>query len=103
MNGSRVDFPALQSMTFFEPDRRKFRCLDLAYDALALGGTAPAAMNAANEVAVKAFLDRKISFEKIPVVIERSLNVHKIRTNPDIHDITEADSLTRAFAGTLLE
>jgi 1-deoxy-D-xylulose-5-phosphate reductoisomerase len=102
MNGFRVNFPMLHSMTFFEPDREKFRCLGLAYDALALGGTAPAVLNAANEVAVHAFLDRKISFEKIPVVIERSLSLHKTRLNPDIQDIIEADQLTRTFAGTLL-
>ena len=102
MNGSRVNFPALQSMTFFEPDREKFRCLGLAYDALALGGTAPAALNAANEVAVHSFLNRKISFDKIPTVIERALVLHKTRSNPDIHDIIEADRQTREFVGTLL-
>ncbi|MCX6132493.1 MAG: 1-deoxy-D-xylulose-5-phosphate reductoisomerase [Ignavibacteriales bacterium] len=102
MNGARIDFPALQSMTFFEPDRDKFRCLGLAYDALALGGTAPAVLNAANEVAVNSFLSRKISFEKIPTVIERALTLHKTRLNPDIHDIIEADRQTRDFVGTLL-
>ncbi|HTY37686.1 MAG TPA: 1-deoxy-D-xylulose-5-phosphate reductoisomerase [Bacteroidota bacterium] len=102
MNGSRVDFPELQSMTFFKPDRDKFRCLGLAYDALALGGTAPAVLNAANEVAVHSFLNRGISFDKIPTVIERALALHKTRTNPDIDDIIEADRETRAFVGTLL-
>ena len=102
MNGARVDFPALRSMTFFEPDRAKFRCLDLAYDALSLGGTAPAILNAANEMAVSAFLQRRISFEKIPVVIERALSLHKTRSNPDLQDIIEADRQVRVFAGTLL-
>jgi len=103
MNGARVNFPTLHSMTFLEPDTAKFRCLGLAYDALALGGTAPAVLNAANEVAVNAFLNKKISFEKIPTVIERSLNLHKTRSNPDIQDIVEADRQTREFAGTLLQ
>lgn len=102
MNGLRIDFPALQSMTFFQPDRDKFRCLGLAYDALALGGTAPAVLNAANEVAVSLFLSHAISFEKIPTVIERALTLHKTRLNPDIHDIIEADRQTRDFVGTLL-
>jgi len=102
MNGARVDFPALRSMTFFEPDRAKFRCLDLAYDALSLGGTAPAILNAANEMAVSAFLQRRISFEKIPVVIERALSLHKTHSNPDLQDIIEADRQVRVFAGTLL-
>lgn len=101
MNGGRVDFPALQSMTFFEPDRKKFRCLDLAFDALSLGGTAPAVLNAANEVAVGAFLDRKISFEKIPAIIERTLAVHKTQSSPGLGDIIEADRRARAFIGTL--
>ena len=102
MNGARVDFPALRSMTFFEPDRAKFRCLDLAYDALSLGGTAPAILNAANEMAVSAFLQRRISFEKIPAVIERALSLHKTRPNPDLHDIIEADRQVRMLVGTLL-
>jgi len=89
-------------MTFFEPDRAKFRCLDLAYDALSLGGTAPAALNAANEMAVSAFLQRRISFEKIPVIIERTLSLHKTRPNPNLQDIIEADRQARAFVGTLL-
>ena len=102
MNGARVDFPALKAMTFFEPDRTRFRCLDLAYDALSLGGTAPAILNAANEMAVSAFLQRRMSFEKIPVVIERALSLHKSRPSPDLNDIIEADRSTRAFVGTLL-
>ena len=101
-NGARVDFPALRSMTFFEPDRAKFRCLNLAYDALSLGGTAPAVLNAANEMAVSAFLQRRISFEKIPIVIERALSLHKTRPSPDLQDIIEADRQVRTFVGTLL-
>ncbi len=102
MNGGRIDFPALQSMTFFEPDHAKFRCLSLAYDALSLGGTAPTVLNAANEVTVAAFLKREISFEKIPILIERALNAGEIRSNPEIGQILEADRKTRAFVGTLL-
>jgi 1-deoxy-D-xylulose-5-phosphate reductoisomerase len=102
MNGARIDFPALRSMTFLEPDRDKFRCLGLAYDALSLGGTAPAVLNAANEVAVKSFLDRKISFDKIPTVIERALTLHDTRSNPDMRDIIEADHQTRKLVETLL-
>ncbi len=103
MNGSRIDFPALQLMTFFDPDREKFRCLGLAYDALALGGTAPAVLNAANEVAVNSFLNHKISFDKIPTMIERALTLHKTCPNPEIQDIIEIDRQTRDFVGTLLK
>jgi 1-deoxy-D-xylulose-5-phosphate reductoisomerase len=101
MNGARVDFPRLGSMTFFEPDRDKFRCLQLASDALGLGGTAPAVLNAANEVAVGAFLNRRISFEKIPLMIERALAKHTVRRSPELHDIVEIDRQTRNFVGTL--
>ena len=102
MNGSRVSFPKLSSMTFFEPDRRKFRCLQIAYDVLSLGGTAPAAMNAANEVAVEAFLNRHISFGKIPDLIERTVSWHKNKPAPDLDDIIEADSVSRKFVRSIL-
>lgn len=102
MNGARIDFPALRSMTFSEPDRAKFRCLDLAFHALSLGGTAPAILNAANEVAVNAFLHHRTTFERIPVIIERTLSLHTTRSNPDLQDIIEADRQGRALAGTLL-
>jgi len=102
MNGARVDFPSLRSMTFFEPDRAKFRCLDLAYDALSLGGTAPTILNAANEMAVSAFLQHRVSFEKIPTVIERALSTHKSCPRPDLQDIIEVDRQVRAFVETLL-
>ncbi|MFH0992020.1 MAG: 1-deoxy-D-xylulose-5-phosphate reductoisomerase [bacterium] len=103
MNGSRVDFPKLGSMTFFHPDKDKFRCLQLAYDALGLGGTAPAVLNAANEVAVNAFLEKKISFDKIPEIINRSLTHHKTIHNPELEHIIETDRAVRRFAGTLVE
>jgi 1-deoxy-D-xylulose-5-phosphate reductoisomerase len=102
LNGGRVDFPALQSMTFFAPDRKKFRCLQLAYDALAAGGTAPAVMNAANEVAVEAFLAREIPFDEIPKLISRALDAHQPVFHPSLEEIMGADHETRAFVRTLL-
>jgi 1-deoxy-D-xylulose-5-phosphate reductoisomerase len=101
MNGARVDFPSLQSMTFFEPDRERFRCLSLAYEALLLGGTAPTVLNAANEIAVQGFLRGEISFEKIPIFIERALGGVKMCSNPELEDIFETDRKTRAFVRTL--
>ncbi len=102
MNGKRVSFPKLSSMTFFEPDRRKFRCLQIAFDVLTLGGTAPASMNAANEVAVEAFLAGKVSFGKIPDLIERTVTAHKSVPSPDLQDIIEADASSRKFAHSIL-
>jgi 1-deoxy-D-xylulose-5-phosphate reductoisomerase len=102
LNGVRVDFPQLHAMTFFAPDKEKFRCLQLAFDALALGGTAPAAMNAANEIAVEAFLNREISFTKIPELIERALSIHTNHHAPELEHTFEVDAKTRAFVRTLL-
>lgn len=102
MNGARLNFPGLQSMTFFQPDRKKFRCLQLAYDALALGGTAPAVLNAANEIAVDAFLNKKISFGQIPELIDRTLSQHTVRPSPDLQDIVEADRWARDLSRTFL-
>ncbi|MGD1044116.1 MAG: 1-deoxy-D-xylulose-5-phosphate reductoisomerase [Bacteroidota bacterium] len=102
MSGSRVDFPKLQSMTFFAPDRNKFRCLQLAYDAMALGGTAPAIMNAANEVAVQAFLEKKIKFCRIPELIEQALAKQTNHVSPDLEHTFQSDHNTREYVRTLL-
>ncbi|MCI0706438.1 MAG: 1-deoxy-D-xylulose-5-phosphate reductoisomerase [Ignavibacteriae bacterium] len=98
MNGARVDFPKLQSMTFYQPDKTKFRCLQLAYDALAAEGTSPAVMNAANEVAVEAFLDKRITFQQIPQLIERVLGKITSIRKPELRDILEADKQARELA-----
>jgi len=102
MNGARVDFPKLQSMTFFEPDRAKFRCLQIAYDVLALGGTAPAAMNAANEVAVSAFLEKKIKFSRISELIDLAVSKHSLKTSPELPHVIETDASTRQFLQSLI-
>lgn len=102
MNGGRVNFPLLKSMTFFEPDKEKFRSLQLAYDALNTGGTAPAALNAANEVAVEAFLQGTIAFSRIPDVIGRTLDNHRSVSTPELPDIVEADRSSRRYAESLL-
>jgi 1-deoxy-D-xylulose-5-phosphate reductoisomerase len=90
-----VDFAAVGQMTFFEPDREKFRCLGLAYQALRAGGTAPAVLNAANEVAVGLFLDGKLPFSSIPDVIEQALRRHKPAHHMRLEDIIRADKETR--------
>ena len=102
MRESRVDFPKLQLMTFFAPDLNKFRCLQLAYDAMALGGTAPAVMNAANEIAVQAFLEKKISFNRIPELIEQALAKQTNHVPPDLEHTFQSDHKTREYVRTLL-
>ncbi len=93
----RLDFARLQEMTFLKPDRDKFQCLDLAYRSLRMGGTAPAVLNAANEVAVQSFLDGRIRFVDIPRTIAIALDRHPVIPKPDLEDVIEADRKTREF------
>jgi 1-deoxy-D-xylulose-5-phosphate reductoisomerase len=102
LSGGRIDFPKLHTLTFFTPDREKFRCLQLAYDAIALGGTAPTIMNAANEVAVQAFLERKIAFHRIPELIEQALAKQTNHLSPDLDHTFQSDHKTREYVRTLL-
>ena len=94
----RVNFSELKEMTFFKPDLAKFECLDLAYRALNRGGTAPAILNAANEVAVGLFLVNKIGFHHIPELIRESMSHVQVADAPALEDIIEADNMARTFA-----
>jgi 1-deoxy-D-xylulose-5-phosphate reductoisomerase len=100
-NVARIDFPKLREMTFFSPDIERFQCLRLAYDALNEGGTMPAALNAANEIAVKRFLEGKISFLQIPDTICRTMEHHAVTTHPGLDDIIAADASARRFAESI--
>ena len=102
LNGGRVNFPKVHSMTFFEPDGKKFPCLALAYDALRSGGTAPAVLNAANEVAVGAFLNRRIPFTSIPELIDRALQAQPVRPIDAIESVVEADAAARSYVHSIL-
>ena len=70
---ARLDLASVGQLTFFEPDPARFPCLRLARQALDLGGAAPVVLNAANEIAVAAFLDRRLAFTEIPELIEQAL------------------------------
>jgi 1-deoxy-D-xylulose-5-phosphate reductoisomerase len=91
----RVDFGTLREMTFFPPDVDRFRCLALAYRALGTGGTAPAVLNAANEVAVDLFLDERLPFTEIPRLIEEALAAHTPVYDVTLEDLIRADRETR--------
>ena len=91
----RLDFARLREMTFLEPDRDKFQCLNLAYRSIRMGGTAPAVLNAANEVAVESFLNGRIRFIDIPCLIAHALEEHRVIPDPDLDDVIEADRRTR--------
>lgn len=97
------DFAKIASLKFESPDFDKFPCLSLAFDACREGNTLPAVLNAANEVAVQAVLDRKISFASIPEIIEKTMNKHSIEKNPDLSDIIAADKWARVQATDLLK
>ena len=98
---SSLDLTQTHPLTFFEPDFDKFPCLKLAYDALEMGGTAPAVLNSANEVAVGAFLSGRIKFPDIWSLLEKVLSRHRVKLNPNLDDILEADSWGRKTAEEL--
>jgi 1-deoxy-D-xylulose-5-phosphate reductoisomerase len=77
-----LNLAAAGELLFAEPDMKKFPCLRLAYEAGRLGGTAPAALNAANEEAVGAFLENKICFTDLPKVIEKVLDRQVVKQTP---------------------
>lgn len=83
------------SLTFEQPNRRLFPCLDLAYRAIEHGGNMPAILNAANEVAVNAFIKGYIRFVDIPYVIEKSLSDFHFIQNPSLDDLFETDDTVR--------
>ncbi len=97
------DFAKISQLTFEEPDFERFPCLALAYRALKTGGTMPATLNAANEIAVQAFLDDKIRLSEIPQIIESVMNEHKTRQVADLETVLSADKAARKQAIIKLE
>lgn len=97
MDGRRVDFFALKSISFEEPDIKTFRGLQLAYDAIAAGGSMPTVFNAANEMAVGLFLDKKIRFLAIYDLIQGAMEQHKVIANPTVDEILEAEAQAHAY------
>ena len=97
MDGRRVDFFALKIISFEEPDIKTFRGLQLAYDAIAAGGSMPTVFNAANEKAVGLFLDKKIRFLAIYDLIQGAMEQHKVIANPTVDEILEAEAQAHAY------
>ena len=93
-----LDWSSVPRLDFMPPDRKKFPCIELAYTAIAMGGTAPAVLNAADEVAVEAFLDRRIPFSNIPKLIAATLDAHKLNQADNLGAIMEADGWARKYA-----
>jgi len=99
------DFGRIGSLTFEDPDFDKFPCLKLAFDACEAGGTLPAVLNAANEMAVAAFLEKKISFTQLPEVIRKTMESHTINVSDrfTLPDILDADAWARREASELIQ
>ena len=97
------DFSAIGHLDFEPPDTERFPCLKLAFEACRRGGTLPAVLNAANEVAVGAFLDGRIAFVEIPEVIGLAMGGHHTVDDPTLADIRSADRWAREQAGLTIE
>ncbi|MDM8551590.1 1-deoxy-D-xylulose-5-phosphate reductoisomerase [Desulfobacterales bacterium HSG2] len=97
LNQPLPDF-ANTGLTFQKPDMERFPCLALAFEACNIGGTLPAVLNAANESAVEAFLENRISFVQIPTVIRKRMEQHTVIQDPTLSDILEADRWARDLA-----
>lgn len=97
-----LDLVACGSFDFMAPDLEAFPCLRLAFEALRRGGRAPAVLNAANEVAVAAFLDGRIGFLQIPEIIETTLSAIEHSPVRSLGDVLAADADSRAFATSCL-
>lgn len=97
-----LDLTAISKLHFEAPDLERFPCIPLAYRALSEGGTLPAAMNAANEEAVSAFIDQQISLTEIPQVIETVMNSHVNEPASSIETIVTADQCARIAANNVI-
>jgi len=97
-----TDLISQGKLTFFKPDENRFPCLRLIREAATTGGTMPAVVNAADEVAVAAFLDGKITFSRIWSLIEDVMGIHDVRECDSLETVFEVDSWARVQAETLL-
>ena len=96
-NFPRIDFKELNRLDFFEPDFEKFQCLKIAYEAIEKGGNASTVVNAANEIAVSAFINNQIKFTDIPKYIFKALENIPFIPEPNLDEIIQTDFETRKF------
>ncbi len=95
-----IDFSAISPLTFEEPDLDRFPCIHFAYEALSKGGSAPAALNVANDNTVRCFLNRQISFSQISEINGMALREHDWVENPDLNDLKELEEWGADFVKT---
>ncbi|USK57045.1 1-deoxy-D-xylulose-5-phosphate reductoisomerase [Cytobacillus solani] len=98
----RLNLAEIGKLHFRKMDLERFRCLRFSFEAGKAGGTMPTVLNAANEAAVAAFLDGKVSFLQIEDLIEKALNKHNNISNPGLIEIQEVDEETRKYVNSLL-
>ena len=102
LNGDRLDLFKMQSLTFEEPDTKRFPCLALAYEALRQGGNMPCIVNAANEIVNRAFIEDKIPYTRISEIIEKTMQNVAFNTEDTLDNYLVTDKEARAFAASLL-
>ncbi|MFB3887093.1 MAG: 1-deoxy-D-xylulose-5-phosphate reductoisomerase [Thermodesulfobacteriota bacterium] len=98
-----LDLSQIGGLTFFPPDPERFPCLGLAYRSIEIGETMPAILNAANEIAVNAFLEGSLRFTDIPVLIQRVMEEHEVKPVHTIEDILRADQWARERSKIIIE
>lgn len=98
----RLDLTKVGTLTFEPPDETRFPCLRLSKLAAQIGGTMPAVMNAADEIAVNAFLQRQIGFMDIPAIVEAVMERHRPIPTPDLNTVWEVDEWARKMATDLV-
>ncbi len=103
LNLPRLDLSRNEALSFFQPDPERFPCLKLAYQSIEIGETLPAILNAANEVAVNAFLEGSLKFTEIPVLLQRVMQEHEVKPIHTIEDVLKADHWARERAKAILE
>lgn len=97
LSGKRLDFFELQKIEFYRPDTETFRALSLAYDAFREGGSLPTVYNAANEMAVSLFLERKIGYLQITEILERAMDAHTKIKNPTLEEVLSIEEETYSY------
>lgn len=97
----KINFFEQNNLTFEKPRIDKFPCLGLAYKAIRTGGTMPAVLNAANEIAVERFIKREIAFTDISKLIEMAMSAYNVKYNYSLEDVLEADNWAREYTKTL--
>ena len=102
LDTANLDFTKQMKLDFFAPDYEKFPSLKLAYKALEIGGTAPAVLNAANEVAVELFLEKRIKFTDIFKIVRESIDKYSYQSSNSIESIIDADNFGRSIASNYI-